>query len=327
MSSYIFFLLRKTINSVISLFLLICLIFILLRLSPGNPAHKFISPEFSPELSNRVTESFDLNSSLAEQFYKFVSNTVLFDFGISYIYRQPVMKVIMSFLPFTIILALTVFITQLLIAVFLSTVSFLKRGKMPDRILNKISLILYSTPTYVLAVLLILLFSVRLGIFPSAGLTSSYSGDTGFFSKISDYAYHLVLPVLTLSLIGSAFFYKYIRENLEAVSRSPYIVLLSSNGLKERTILIKHILPNALNPLISVSGVELGMLLSGALITETIFALPGMGRLAITAILQRDYPLVIGCTFVSGFFIILANILSDIVKAVIDKRIKTDLLN
>ena len=122
-------------------------------------------------------------------------------------------------------------------------------------------------------------------------------------------------------------FYKYLRDNFDSVSQKSFVVFLRTLGVNNNEILKKHIIPNAFGPLISVAGVQLGLLLSGALITEVIFGLPGMGRLAVNAILLRDYPLVVGCTFISGVLIILSNFLADLVKAKIDKRLVKEILN
>ena len=137
----------------------------------------------------------------------------------------------------------------------------------------------------------------------------------------------MILPLATLSLGGIAVFYKYLRDNLEETYNKSFVLNLRANGVDEKTILLKHIIPNAIGPLIAVAGVELGILFGGALITEVIFALPGMGRLTINAILSRDYPLVIGCTFVSGVLVILSNFAADLLKAKIDKRLIKGILN
>jgi len=142
-----------------------------------------------------------------------------------------------------------------------------------------------------------------------------------FGAQVFDYIVHLILPVITLCLGGIAVYYRYLMDNLEDIYNKPYILNLRAAGLKEKEITLKHIIPNAISPLITVTGIDLGLLLSGALITEVIFGLPGMGRLTVTAILTRDYPLVLGCTFTAGVFIIIANLAADIIKAKIDKRL------
>ncbi len=320
-------LLKRVISSFVVLFLLITFIFILLRISPGDPSSKFISPELSPKLVEQIRTSFDLNSSLLNQYKTYIVNLFSGDFGISYTYRQPVLSVISEYLPFTIIFSLLSFIIQISFGFLLAIKSAKKLNGIFDKIVAKLSLAVYALPTFVVGVFLIYIFSEKLNIFPSSGLSSVDPDSLTFFSRLGDYLIHLALPLITLSLGGIAIYYKYLRDNLDEVYNKPFVTNLRALGFTEKEISKKHVIPNALSPLISVAGVELGLLFSGALITEVIFSLPGMGRLTVQAILSRDYPLVTGCTFVAGVLVILSNLLADLVKAKVDKRLLKGILN
>ena len=320
-------LLKRIVSSLVVLFLLITFIFILLRVSPGDPSDKFISPELSPQLIAHVRDSFNLNSSILVQYEAFIVNLCKGDFGISYSYRMPVLSVIIDYLRFTLIFSLVSFAIQIGLGFLLAIISFQKVNGFIDKMFSKLSLVVYAIPSFVIGVFLIYIFSATLNILPSSGLRSFDSADYSFFQSFFDYARHMILPLATLSLGGIAVFYKYLRDNLEDTYNKPFIMNLRANGLDERTILLKHIIPNAMGPLIAVAGVELGLLFGGALITEVIFGLPGMGRLTINAIFSRDYPLVIGCTFVSGVLVILSNFIADLLKAKIDKRLIKGILN
>jgi peptide/nickel transport system permease protein len=310
---------RRLFSSVIVLILMVCFIFILLRISPGDPSLKFVSPELSTTLAQKVKDSFGLNKPVAAQFVQFISNIFSGNFGVSYDFRRPVTEVLANHLPFTIAFSLISFIIQLSAGYFLALLSIKKMNGFFDRLLGKTSLVLYALPSFVIGVFLIFIFAEKLKILPASGLTS-YGSDSDYFS-------HLILPVITLSLGGIAVFYKYLRDNIEEVYNKPFILNLYANGMSKKEITKKHVIPNALSPLISVAGVELGVLFSGALITEVIFGLPGMGRLTVNAILSRDYPLVVGCTFMSGLLIIISNFLADLLKAKIDKRSINGILN
>jgi peptide/nickel transport system permease protein len=314
-------LVKRIVSSIIVLFLLITFIFFLIRISPGDPSQKYISPRLSPELAKEVKESFNLNSSLAEQYGKFLINLTKGDLGISYDYRIPVINVIKEYLPFTLLFASASFIIQILMGFLLALYSVRRRNGLFDKTASKISLAVYATPSFVIGVILIFIFSEKLNLFPSSGLSSFDAGSLTIFQSFSDYLRHLVLPLITLSLPGIAVFYKYLRDNLEGVLNKQFVINLRSLGYTEQEITRKHVIPNAVSPLISIAGVELGILLSGALITEVIFALPGMGRLTINAILTRDYPLVIGCSLTAGILIIFSNLAADIVRANLDKRL------
>jgi peptide/nickel transport system permease protein len=311
----------RIISSLLILFFLISFMFILLRISPGGPEQKFISPQLSPELIQKVKESFNLDKPIGEQYTAFLVNSVKGDFGVSYNYRAPVFDVIMNYLPFTLIFALIAVIVQLFLSFLLSFISISKMNSRTDRFISRFTLVLYSIPTFVAGVFLIYVFSEKLNLFPSSGLKSVEHNELGFISQVFDYILHLILPVITLCLGGIAVYYRYLRDNLEEIYNKPFILSLRAAGVEEKEITLRHVIPNAVNPLITVTGIDLGLLLSGALITEVIFGLPGMGRLTVTAILTRDYPLVLGCTFTAGVFIIITNLAADIIKAKIDKRL------
>jgi peptide/nickel transport system permease protein len=168
---------------------------------------------------------------------------------------------------------------------------------------------------------LIYLLSVQINLFPSSDFLSINYEQLSLSEKFFDYINHLILPLITLSLPGIIIFYRYLRDNIESTYQKNFIKFLFANGYDEKLIFRKHVLPNSARPLISILGVELGILLGGALITESLFGLPGMGRLTVDAILNRDYPLVVGCVGVSGVFVLLANYLSDIFRLKFDKRL------
>jgi peptide/nickel transport system permease protein len=319
--------LKRLFYSFVVLFLMVCFIFILLRISPGDPSLKFVSPELNPNLAQKIKDSFGLNKPLFEQFIQFLSNIFTGNLGISYEFRGPVVSVIKNYLYFTITFSLISFILQLTVSYYLARLSIKKMNGFIDRFLGKACLILYAIPSFVLGVFLIYIFSEKMKLLPASGLISYGSESLSAGEKFTEYVLHLILPVITLSLGGIAVFYKYLRENLDEIFNKPFVLNLYGYGLSKKEITQKHVIPGALSPLISVAGVELGVLFSGALITEVIFGLPGMGRLTVNAILSRDYPLVIGCTFVSGILIIISNFLADLLKVKIDKRLVSGMLN
>jgi peptide/nickel transport system permease protein len=302
-------------------------LFVIVRLSPGDPTQKYLSPEFSPELKIKIAGEFDLNRPVIEQYGSFIVNIFKGDLGISYNFRQPVLSVIWQFFSFTLVFASISFIIQLIISYMLALRSVRNAGSIFDKVLNKISIIVYATPAFVLGVFLIFLLSVNIDLFPSSGLKSLDNDSFSFIGKILDYLKHLALPLITLSSAGIAVFYKYLRENIEDVYGQNFILHLKASGYADKVILRKHVIPNAVRPLISIAGIELGMLLGGALITEVIFGLPGMGRLMMDSIFSRDYPLVIGCALVAGFMMIFSNFIADLIKIKIDKRMIKGLMN
>jgi len=300
---------------------------LLLRLAPGNPTQKFLSPQLSPELAENVTRSFGLDKPIYIQYYSFVVNLFSGDFGISYNYRQPVFTVIKDYFLFTLIFSAISFIIQLLLGYSVAKYTFSNQGKFVDRLFSKLSIILYSVPTFVTGLILVYIFSVKFDVLPTSGIKSIFHDDLSLFEKLIDYFVHLVLPMITLSLGGVTVFYKYLRDNFDSVKSSSFILNLRANGFTEKEIFKKHLLPNSIQPLISIAGIEFGILLGGALLTEVIFSLPGMGRLTVTAILNRDFPLVIACSFIAGLMMILSNLAADLIKIKMDKRFLKELIN
>lgn len=317
---------KRIISSLLVIFLVVTFVFVLLRLAPGNPAHKFISPEFSPQLVEQVTKSFDLDKPIFTQYISFISNLFQGDLGISYTHRLPVTSLILEYLPITALLAFTVFIFQTLFGFSLAINSVRKSNRITNSVFEKLSFLLYVIPTFVMGLVLLMIFSVQFNLLPASGIKSLNYDQLNFIEKVLDVSSHLILPVLTLCLGGTAVFYRYIRDNLSDVFNQTFIINLRAMGYDEKTILWKHIIPHTIKPFISIAGIELGVLLGGTLITEVIFSLPGMGSLTVAAIFDRDYPLVIGCTLISALLMIISNLIADLIKIRIDKRLVKELL-
>ncbi len=316
----IYLYIQRILASIVILFLVVSLIFIITRLQPGDASSSFISPRISPKLIEQIKSDYKTESGIAKQYFAFVTNFIQGDFGISFSYRKPVIEVIKNYLPFTIIFGIVTFLFQLIVSFFLAVISVKTRGTFFDRIIKKSNIVLYSTPAFVTGLFFLLIFSLQLKIFPSSGLSSLDIYQKSWGGKIIDYIFHLTLPVLTLSLTLIPIYFKLLRDNLDNLLDAAFIVNLRSMGMKENIILFKHVIPNSLPPLISSAGIDFGFLLSGALITEIIFGLPGMGRLTVGAIFANDYPLILGCCFLASAFMILSNLLADIIRGMIDRR-------
>jgi peptide/nickel transport system permease protein len=317
----------RFLSSLLTLFLLVSLMFVIIRLSPGNPTDKFISAQLGNELSEKIAEKFSLNEPVTNQYYSFIINAFQGDFGISYDYRIPVFEVIWQNFSFTLVFVLISFVLQIVISICLVLWIIRKQNKNMANFLSNLSLLIYSIPVFVLGVALIYLLSVQLNVLPTSGIKSLDYDELSILSQIADKLQHLILPLITLTASGVALFYKYIKEGMDEILNQTFIINLKASGVSNNIILVKHLLPNAIRPLISVAGVELGILLGGTLITEVIFSLPGMGRLTINSIFSRDYPLIIGCVFTAGLAMIIANFIADIVKLKIDKRLLKGVLS
>jgi len=326
-SKFLKALFSRFLTSLLTLFLLVSFLFFLIRLSPGNPTDKYISAKLGKELSESINQKFSLNEPVTVQYFSFVTNIFRGELGMSYNYRIPVFNVVWQYFSFTLVFASISFFIQISLSIWLAVKMIRTRNKWLEKFTNNFSLFVYSIPAFVLGVALIYIFSVHFSLFPISGLKSIDHDEMSFFPGLLDQINHLILPLITLSAGGVALFYKYIKESIDEVKDQTFILNLRASGIDKNKILKKHILPNAIRPLISVAGVELGIILGGTLITEVIFSLPGMGRLAIDSILSRDYPLVIGCVFTAGAVMILTNFIADLVKLKIDKRMIKGILN
>ncbi|MCK9425020.1 MAG: ABC transporter permease [Ignavibacteriaceae bacterium] len=320
-------LIKRLTTSVIVLLLTVSFLFVLVRIAPGDPSQKFLSPSLSPQLIEKVKKTFQLDKQIHEQYVSFLKNALTGDFGVSYSFHRPVNEVIAEALPFTILFSLSAFVLQLIGGLLFAVLAFRYHKKLWDKFLSHGSMLLYAVPSFVSGLFFIYVFSVQLKIFPSSGIRTVGILENNYFPLLFDYAQHLFLPVLVLSLTGLPVYFKYFREHFEESQNKLFIIYLRANGVSERRILLSHIIPNSLNSIIAYAGVDLGILFSGALITEMIFSLPGMGRLAVGAILQRDYPLIIGCTLTVGTLIILTSLLADLIRLKIDKRLVKGLIN
>ena len=318
---------RKFFSYLLTLFLLVSAIFILLRLTPGDPAAKYISPELNSELAGKVRDSFHLNDSVITQYAAFLKNIITGNLGVSYEYHRPVINVISDFLPFTVIFALISFTLQFILGINWALFTVKMKKGVFKKLNDVAALAVYSLPVFLIGIFLIYIFSLTFDLLPSGDLYSTGFDSKNLGGKIIEICIHSILPLVTLSLPGIVIFYRYTKENIEGLRQKNFICYLISNGVPEKEIFNKHILPNILPQLISVSTVELSLLLSGALITERLFNLPGMARITILAIEQRDYPLIVGTTLVAGVFVLVCSLAGEIIRGLIDKRLMREVFS
>ncbi len=319
MFSYV---LRRILGAIPLVFGVLTLTFFIIRLAPGDPASFFIQPGVSPKVAEQMREQYGLNDPLIVQYFKWLGNILQGDFGRSFSRHQPVFDVILDAVPITISLALIGITMQFIFGILLGVISAVKQGTKLDRTLTVSALFIYSMPEFWLSLMLIILFSLKLGWFPASNLNSIGADSLGTVEFILDRLHHLVLPIFVLSLGGIAGLARYVRGQMLEVIRQDYIRTARAKGLNEKIVIFKHALRNALLPVVTILGGSLPALFSGALFIEVIFAIPGMGRIAVEAVFARDYPLIIANTFISGTLIVLGNLLADVLYAVVDPRIK-----
>ncbi|NHN31756.1 ABC transporter permease [Paenibacillus agricola] len=291
------------------------LVFFLLRLAPGDPASFMLGIDATPEQVDQLRDKMGLNEPLHIQLIIWLKQLVTMDLGDSIFLKQPVLQVILEHMPTTILLTIFSLIVAIIIGVGSGIISAVFRNKPVDHIAMTGAMVGVSMPEFWFGLMLILVFSVKLQWFPVAGFVPL---SEGVFACLRS----LTLPAMSLGLIQAAFIARITRSSMLDVIHEDFVRTARAKGLSPRLIVFKHVLRNALIPIITVIGITTAVLMGGAIAIETVFTLPGIGRMLISAVSRRDYPLIQGIVlFVSLMFIVI-NLVVDIIYTWVDPRIK-----
>ena len=316
------YVLKRIGSSFLLLFGLLTIIFIIAHTAPGDPVTAVVSPTMPASAAASLRHEFGLDQSLLTQYTDWIRNAVSGNFGISFRHQRPVTEVIGSFFPNTVILGATAIFLELVFGILLGFAAARNHGSFIDKILTSLNLVVYTIPSFWIGMMLLLLFSYATGLLPSTQMHSIDAESLSGFDYWIDFFKHLILPALTIAIPGAAGIAKYFRASLLKTEQEDHILFAKSLGTSRKRLFLYHFLPNALTPLITIFGLEFGTLLAGTVVTETIFAWPGMGRLIVQAIFSRDYPLVMGCAIVAGCTVVAGNLLADILYSSLDPRVR-----
>ncbi|WNS76583.1 ABC transporter permease [Bacillus sp. DTU_2020_1000418_1_SI_GHA_SEK_038] len=308
------YIIRRIFDLLPTIFVVAVIVFIVTRMIPGDPASVMLGPQASVEDIEALRQKLGLNEPIYMQFLQYIGNLLQGDLGISYTYNEPIFSLIMDRFPNTIILAASALIIAVVIGIPAGIISASKQNSLLDYSVMLISLIGVSLPIFWLGVMLVLYFSVNLGWFPATGMGTL---EEGFIPYIK----HLVLPSITLATIPMATFARITRSSMLEVISHDYIKTARSKGLSEFLVICKHAFKNALTPILTVLGMQISMLLGGAVLTETIFSWPGMGRLIVDAIDKRDFVVVQGTVLFIAVIFVVVNLLVDILYKVVNPRV------
>jgi len=311
----LWFLVRRIVAAVPILIFVAVFIFMLLHLAPGDPAAVAAGPNASPQQVELLRQRMQLDMPLPDQFMRWVANLARFDLGVSIFSNQPVSRLIGQRLEPTLLLALTAMLVAVAIAVPAGTLAAWKADSLLDRVVMMFAVAGFSTPVFVTAYGLIYVFSIELGWFPVQGYTPLAQG-------ILDCLQGLVLPSLALGFVFAALIARVVRATMLEILAEDYIRTARAKGLATPTIVIVHALKNAGVPTMTVIGIGFAILVGGVVVTETIFNIPGLGRLTTDAILRRDYPVVQGVILAFSAMLIVVNILVDLSYALFDPRVR-----
>jgi peptide/nickel transport system permease protein len=298
--------------------------FAVIHLAPGKPVtiEQSLNPKVSPQTRLKLTRLYGLDKPLAVQYIEWLKRMVRFDFGNSWSDNRPVSVKILERLPLTVTINFLSLLLAFLAAIPVGIKAALRPGKLFDTLTTFSVFILFAAPTFWLAMLLMQLFCITLGWLPISGITSLDFEYYRLGAKFWDIARHLFLPVLVSSLGSLAFICRYMRSGMIEALAQPYIVASRAKGLPENKVIYKHALRNASLPMVTLVGLSIPGLLGGSVIFESIFALPGLGRLFYEAVMMRDYPLIMAEVVLGAVLTLLGNLIADIAYAYVDPRIK-----
>ena len=306
------------------------IIFFLVNLAPGDPVLRFVNPNMSPETQEQIRVNLGLDQPIPVRYVRWLGALARGDLGYSFNLNRPVLDIIKELLPNTLLLSFTAIGVAFFLGISLGIVQAVRQYSWLDSISSIVSIFFYSMPSFWLALMMVLVF----GLF-------AYQGDWpiqfppsdiqhvnyAFFSpgeKVLDRLWHLTLPATSLALVLAAGIARYTRTSMLEVIRQDFVRTARAKGLSEPVVILKHALRNGLIPVITLLGLYLPFLFSGTVFIESVFAWPGMGKLVVDAILQRDYPVVMGGTLIFAMMVVVGNLVADVLYAVVDPRIRYD---
>ncbi len=320
------YLVRRLLYAVLTFFGITVVTFVLIHSVPGDPITFFLSRAgatgITPEMRDAIREEFHLDKPLPVQYVHWLGSALTFDFGTSILDRRPVRERIAEKLPATFGLNLIAFLLAASIGIPIGLWSATRSGHLVERASAVGFFVLYSLPTFWVALLLIQWFAVKLGVLPLFGMVSNDHEDMTRAQKIGDHLRHLVLPVITMTYAQLAIFARFTKSAVTEVIRQDFITAARAKGAGNARVLLRHAFRNALMPLITLFGITVPYLISGSVIVEQIFQWDGIGLLYYDAVLSRDYPTVMGLTVATAVVTLLASLLADILYAVADPRVR-----
>lgn len=317
------YILSRFAKAIVVLLGIVVLNFCLIHAAPGDPAAVMAGEAGAADeiFLQQLREKFGLDQPFHVQLWSYVSGVLQLDLGYSYRQDAPVLDLILDRLPATLLLTGSAFFISIGLGILAGAMAAVRVGSWADTAITTLALLFYATPLFWVALMGILLFSVQLGWLPAFGMETVGGGYTGF-ARWLDIAHHLVLPALTLGLFFTAIYTRMARASMLETAGEDFVKTARAKGLTEGKITRRHVMRNAMLPVVTLAGLQAGQIVGGAVLTETVFAWPGIGRLMFDALLQRDYNLLLGVFLISSAMVLLFNLITDLIYLVVDPRIE-----
>jgi len=319
------YIIRRLIQIIVIFFVILTVLFLLFRLAPGDPVSRMVDPDMTPEDSEYLISQLGLDEPLLVQYVIYVKNFFVGQFGYSFHYGEPVVKIIWDRLPNTILLFTTSIILSALVGVFFGKIASWHKGDKTDAGLTIGALVTHTLFLPWLALIMIWVFGFKLGWFPINGMVSEevwLDPDSGVLTKAMDVMYHMVLPLTTLFLIHFGAYLLIMRSSMLETLKEDYILTARAKGLEEKVIRDHHAAPNAALPVVTSVGLSLAFSINGGALTETVFSWPGIGRELVFSVSHNDYPLAQASFLLIASVVLISNLVVDVLYAYLDPRIR-----
>ncbi|WP_332694406.1 ABC transporter permease [Bosea sp. (in: a-proteobacteria)] len=317
------FLTGRLAKGIIVLFAIAVLNFFLIRAAPGDPAQVLAGEAGAADevLLQQLRERFGLDQPLIQQLWIYLKGYASLDLGFSYRQQRPVLELILDRLPATLLLTGAAFVVSLGLGTLMGALAARRAGRWQDSVITTLALVFYATPLFWVALMSQIVFSLKLGLVPNVGYETIGANYTGL-ARALDIGSHLILPALTLGLFFTALYARMMRASMLEVAGADFVKTARAKGLSPAIVSRRHVARNAILPVVTLAGLQAGQLVGGAVLTETVFAWPGIGRLMFDALVQRDYSVLLGVFFISSAMVVGFNILTDLVYRLADPRIE-----
>ncbi|HEY8567040.1 MAG TPA: ABC transporter permease [Beijerinckiaceae bacterium] len=317
------FLTGRVLKGVLVLIAIAALNFLLIRAAPGDPAQVMAGEAGAADAQfiEQLRQRFGLDRPLLEQLWLYMKGVLTLDLGYSYRQQRSVASLIGERLPATLLLTGTAFVISLALGTVMGALAARRAGRWSDSAITTLALVFYATPLFWIALMSQIVFSLKLGLVPNVGYETIGANYTGL-NRALDIGRHLVLPALTLGLFFTALYTRMMRASTLEVAGADFVKTARAKGLSESVVARRHVARNAILPVVTLAGLQAGQIVGGAVLTETVFAWPGIGRLMFESLAQRDYSVLLGVFFVSSAMVVLFNLITDLVYRQVDPRIE-----